>query len=390
LRRAKKISRYILLSVVVLYMYIALDVSTFKPFEADIETVSKNFNVYSGAVHIHTVRSDGSGTVRDVAHAAKQAGLDFVILSDHNASTDAREDAGYYDGVLVLVGSEVSVPEAHILYVPHPDSSFHSIEYLKENIYEVDDQALVMIAHPFLPKRPLKKDTTHLTDGIELINADEIWRKTSRWRLFEAFVTYPLMPYSMNTMVMTPEENMQLWRAKAAEGSTLKYIGSVDAHASVKITKERVWRFPSYYRLFKIVQTHVVARQPLIGDYRHDARIVYDALKNGNAYISYENLGGTGGFEFFATAADTLYPSGSIVQTGKEIQLHLRVPEGQQVRVYIKSPDGAVVEADGNEVQYENPEPGVYYAEVSQVRRILPFGKKVEFPWIIANPIIIQ
>ena len=38
----------------------------------------------SGAIHVHTTYSDGSGTVPEVAAAAQEAGLAFVILSDHD------------------------------------------------------------------------------------------------------------------------------------------------------------------------------------------------------------------------------------------------------------------------------------------------------------------
>ena len=37
-----------------------------------------------GAFHVHTTRSDGSGTVEEVAAAAQAAGLQFVVLTDHN------------------------------------------------------------------------------------------------------------------------------------------------------------------------------------------------------------------------------------------------------------------------------------------------------------------
>ena len=36
-----------------------------------------------GAIHVHTRRSDGTGTVDEVAGAAARAGLNFVILTDH-------------------------------------------------------------------------------------------------------------------------------------------------------------------------------------------------------------------------------------------------------------------------------------------------------------------
>ena len=40
-----------------------------------------------GAIHIHTRRSDGSGTVDQIAAGAARAGLRFVVLTDHGDGT---------------------------------------------------------------------------------------------------------------------------------------------------------------------------------------------------------------------------------------------------------------------------------------------------------------
>jgi len=65
-----------------------------------------------GAWHVHTTRSDGRGSPTDVARAARSAGLDFVVLTDHNPAelpTPAREE-----GVLLVPGQESSTPFGHL------------------------------------------------------------------------------------------------------------------------------------------------------------------------------------------------------------------------------------------------------------------------------------
>src|SRR5207244_10179820 len=57
----------------------------------------------SCVVHLHSVHSDGTGTVEEIAKAAE--GIDVVLLTDHD--TMAAEP-GWYGDVLVLVGEEVS------------------------------------------------------------------------------------------------------------------------------------------------------------------------------------------------------------------------------------------------------------------------------------------
>jgi len=45
----------------------------------------------AGAYHVHSARSDGSGTVDDIAAAAARAGLRFVLLTDHGNGTRVPE-----------------------------------------------------------------------------------------------------------------------------------------------------------------------------------------------------------------------------------------------------------------------------------------------------------
>jgi hypothetical protein len=61
-----------------------------------------------GAIHIHTRRSDGTGTVDDIARAASRAGLNFVILTDHGDGTREPDTPAYRSGVLCIDAVEIS------------------------------------------------------------------------------------------------------------------------------------------------------------------------------------------------------------------------------------------------------------------------------------------
>ncbi len=60
-------------------------------------------------LHMHTRYSDGAGLHKDIASAAMRAGLDAVLVTDHNVLVGGP--AGYYkEGnrrVLLMVGEEV-------------------------------------------------------------------------------------------------------------------------------------------------------------------------------------------------------------------------------------------------------------------------------------------
>ena len=55
---------------------------------------------YVGNLHIHSLYSDGAGSVRDIARTAQERDLDFIILNDHEYMTDSLhlKDEGIYIG----------------------------------------------------------------------------------------------------------------------------------------------------------------------------------------------------------------------------------------------------------------------------------------------------
>ena len=60
-------------------------------------------------IHAHSVHSDGTGTVEQIAAQAARADVDAVLLTDHDSLEARRRGAERYHGpVLVCVGEEVS------------------------------------------------------------------------------------------------------------------------------------------------------------------------------------------------------------------------------------------------------------------------------------------
>ncbi|MFH1091462.1 MAG: PHP domain-containing protein, partial [Pseudomonadota bacterium] len=71
---------------------------------------------YVANLHVHTTYSDGSGSMDEVIAAARQAGLDVLLINDHDTLA-ARKNGyeGYHGRLLVLVGLELSGPHNHYL-----------------------------------------------------------------------------------------------------------------------------------------------------------------------------------------------------------------------------------------------------------------------------------
>ena len=69
----------------------------------------------AGDLHSHTVHSDGSVTVPELARLAAGAGLDFLAITDHNTISHHAELAGASAryGITLLPGQEVTTDTGH-------------------------------------------------------------------------------------------------------------------------------------------------------------------------------------------------------------------------------------------------------------------------------------
>jgi len=83
---------------------------------------------YTGCIHIHTTDSDGAGTHEEVAEIANEAGLDFILVTDHmTLKSRHRGKEGFYKKCLLLIGYDPSlmvnsqiariVPESRTAYL---------------------------------------------------------------------------------------------------------------------------------------------------------------------------------------------------------------------------------------------------------------------------------
>ena len=134
-------------------------------------------------MHMHTPYSDGVLYHRDIADAASSAGLDVIIVTDHNVWVCGP--AGYHGGVLVLTGEEVhdcqrDPQRSHLLIY----NVSEELSPFADNPQQLINQArrrggLTFLAHPIEFRSPLHPDleaigwddwhVKHFT-GLELWN----------------------------------------------------------------------------------------------------------------------------------------------------------------------------------------------------------------------------
>ena len=152
-------------------------------------------HVHSGVYDIHTVNSDGSGSIPEVAAAAAHDGLRFVIITDHGDGTKIVPPA-YVAGVLCIDAVEISTTGGHYVALglaPAPYPLGGEPRDVVADVARLGGFGVVAHPHPLEPA--LRWDAWDLPfDGIEWMNADSERRERGRRRLLRLSPTTPSGP----------------------------------------------------------------------------------------------------------------------------------------------------------------------------------------------------
>src|SRR6185436_12021640 len=141
-----------------------------------------------------------------VAAAARAAGLQFVVLTDHN-TVDGKAFEGYHDGVLVLVGTEASTTGGHILGLGVGDPAFRFSGDPLDVVEDFRDLGgVAFAAHPVSAREDFRFTAWDLPGpwGIEVLNGDSQARAAGWPRLLRAAALYGLNPRYALLGTMTP------------------------------------------------------------------------------------------------------------------------------------------------------------------------------------------
>jgi len=382
---------------------------------------------YGGAVHVHSTYSDGLGTIPEIAQAANDAGLDFVVMCDHS-SLQASHDGldGWQGKTLVLIGTEITTTVGHLLAMGVP-STFDTTASQDAVLVQKNILAAGGFGYIALPC-DLKDhwrdfDQREKAIGLEVFNFSAIARTKINlptlamiWRRYHG--SRPLRAFHL--VASRPERELKLWdklcqpETPGAPMRPVIGIGSLDAHAVMRFGG-REYPFPTYTEVFRTLRTHVVTSSALsygetVGynstDSASDMDLVHGALRSGHCYISYDNFGDPTGFVFeafwngrrgkFTTDDDNRALMGDVVtlKTGVEssaenLTLSVRAPRTRTI-VRLFRNGQLICATRGGRLEYVVKQPGVYRAEVFlYTRRIrnLCFGAK---PWVFSNPIYVQ
>ncbi len=341
------------------------------------------YHRFAGVVHVHTTLSDGGGTPQEVIAAARSVGLRFLALSDHN-NLEAKPIEGYHQGVLVLVGSELSTPSGHLLGLglDHDPAYRFSGDGLDELEDVRDLGGIAFAAHPFSGRSDLRWTGWELPGpwGIELLNGDSEWRRAGP-RLLLTVGLYELNPrYALLQSLNPPDEALRRWDEVLARRDAVGIAGA-DAHSRLPITKTLRLRFPSYESVFSLVRDHLLLERPLSGDVEADRTAVLDALRRGRFYVGLDALAPADGFSFTVESeAGRRWTMGEGLPplAGARVRAGGRVPKGTRL---VLRKDGKPLAESVESLDVPLAGSGIYRVEAR-----VP-GWRV--PWVVTNPIAV-
>lgn len=284
-------------------------------------------NEYVGCIHIHTIYSDGSGTYEEIISKGQEAGLDFLMFSDHMTLQPKRDGhGGWYDNIFVSVGYEINDREDKHHYLAFgleaelPSELSHE-EYIKK-VKELG--GLGIAAHPFeerdiknsLPGYPPAPWGNLDYEGIEVI---EIWNMMSHWMektTIRNKYWNIVHPRSFSTF---PKKQLLKWWDRVNLKRKVTGIGSIDAHAvKIKILGIFEKSVFDYKIMFKSLRTHLVIDEMIEPGMDRDEveGKIFQAIKNGHCFVSNYRRGDARGFRFWAESDGKTYNMGETVSSG--------------------------------------------------------------------------
>jgi hypothetical protein len=345
-------------------------------------------------LHMHTPYSDGSGSHAEIARAALKAGLDAVIVTDHNVWVEGPQ-MYYQDGdrrTLLLVGEELHdrtrQPQKNHMLVFGAYRELAAYADQPQRLIDAVNRAggLSFIAHPVDPAAPAVKEAdiswvdwdVQGYTGLELWNSMSEFKGLLKTRLHALY--YAFFPGHIGRGPYP--EAIQRWDSLLAEGRKVVALGGSDAHAfHVRLGPLRKVLFPYEFH-FRGINTHLIAPEALCGEANEDATLIYETLRKGRAFIGYDLPASTRGFRFVAHGKEQTAQMGEQLSAKNGVTFQIRLPRRTECRL-LKDGKPLKTWQHHDLCTHISTEPGVY-----RVEAFTQFAGRRR-TWIISNPIYV-
>jgi hypothetical protein len=382
------------LLVALLLGAIGATIVTLPPAPRRVEIVRRSANDVAGAYHVHSTRSDGTGTIDDIARAAAAAGLAFVIVTDHGDGTRPPDPPQYVHGVLVIEAVEISTSGGHYVALGMDPAPYRLAGEPRDVVEDVRRLGgFGIVAHPGSLKPELAWQAwTVRYDGIEWLNADSEWRDERLRTILWALWHYPVRPSeSLASILDRPTQLIDRWDRALGDRRVVS-LAAVDAHArlgrlgnlsSHDAAGRTFVAIPSYEASFRAFSIRVQLLAKLTGRADADALAVITAIREGRVYSVIDAIAAPGRFEFTARSGAALAGMGGrlVLDGPLELTVDADLPAGAEI---VMLRDGEAMRTGGkSRVERRARRRGAYRVEIRA-----PGAPGVPpVPWILSNPI---
>lgn len=337
-------------------------------------------------LHVHSTYSDGTGTVAEIAAAAVRAGVDVVLLTDHDSlEAQRRGEEGWHGSALVCVGEEVS---------PRGGNHFLAFGVSEEVRWRgLDSRGIVeavaakggfgFLAHPFSRGTGLLRRDRPGMPWADLESGDytglELWSLVTDTleSLRSARAAFHFIAAPDRVLDDPAPGSLATWDRLTAARRVVA-VGGIDAHQiGVRVAGRVPVRLMGYHRSFRFLRTHVLMDEPFSGDGSVDRDRVYAALRAGRCYLARDSLAPARGFSFRAGE----------LEMGDEAPFSAGALEASTPRpstIALIRNGEPIARVEGTTLTHEATEPGVYRIEAHLEARGRPRT------WILSNPIYLR
>ena len=346
--------------------------------------------IVRGAYHIHSARSDGSGSVDSIAAAASRAGLQFIILTDHGDGTRTPDPPAYRSGVLTIDAVELNTTGGHYAALGLPAAPYPlagTPDDVIEDVHRLGGFGIA--AHPGSPRPSLAWQAWHSGfDGLEWINSDSEWRDEAWWPLVRTLLTYPVRPRESIASLLDRPASVLLQWDEATRTRRVIALAAADAHARLAfrartdpdMSSVHV-PLPAYESSFRAFSNQVVLDGPLTGQALIDAPHLLDAIRQGRVFTVIDGFATPGGLEFSISAAGQVARLGEQLVTGGPATLRARMSAPPGTTLVLLRNGSRLTTAQGDLELSVAPEPAVY--------RLEAYLTSGTIPWMVSNPIYV-
>lgn len=384
LLRASKWSITILAAVLILYAgYSWIAVSRYQVIPLQSGTIPPDYVEFRGVDHIHTNASEGAGSPEEILAAAKRAGLDFVVITDHNTmSSWEKEQWNSSSSPLLLKGIEISTKSGHLLGLGLKKTHAHFSREAQDAINEIRSLGgIAVLSHPTRPKTPWRNFSVEDFSGIEILNMNNVFSSVSRFKLLFLFPQACFNQKGALTSLLDFETSaLSLWDTLNTRSKIYGFYGA-DAHGPAFIG------VPSYEAIFGVASLHLVARRPAADTLTED--VVRTLLAKGSFYMAIDGLS-LSTYVDFQLVRDGV----ALARIGETCR---GIRKNDQLKFDALAPEGAAIVLMRNGTPYEKFEdshfdiplklPGAYRIEIVIPKERNPYG--VEKRWIVTNHITV-